>query len=94
LAAEIAEKPRCLHRSVDVAVGGIMARLADAGLAGTTINPSEQPRRSLVTFGCALAVFLAFAASIWSQLNIARRWSEPATPATHTAIVMMTVALV
>lgn len=93
LAAEIAQKPRCLHRSVDVAAGGIMARLADAGLAGVTTNRSDQPERSLVTFGCSIAVFLAFAASIWSQLNIARKWSEPATPATHTAIVMMTVAL-
>jgi hypothetical protein len=93
LAAEIAEQPRSFRRSVDVAVGGIMARLADAGLAGTTIKPSEQPRRSLATFGCALTVFLAFAASIWSQLIIARRSSEPTTSATHKAIVIMSIAL-
>jgi hypothetical protein len=47
----------------------------------------------LATFGCCIAVFLAFAVSMWSQLNIARTWSEPATPATHCAIVVMTVAL-
>lgn len=93
LAAEIAEDPRCLHRSLDVAAGGIMARFADAGLTGVAINRSDQPRRSLVTFGCSIAVYLAFAVSIWSQLNIARRWSEPTTPATHTAIVIMTIAL-
>jgi hypothetical protein len=93
LAAEIAEQPRCLHRSMNVAAGGIMARMADAGLAGVTINRSDQTRRSLATFGCSVAVFLAFGVSIWSQLNIAQKWAQPATPATHTAILIMTFAL-
>jgi hypothetical protein len=93
LAAEIAEQPRCLHRSVDVAAGGILARLADAGLAGVTIDRSGQPRRSLVTFGCSTAVFFAFAVSIWTQLNIAQQFSEPTAPVTHDAILIMTIAL-
>jgi hypothetical protein len=71
----------------------MMARMADAGLAGVTINRSDQPRRSLATFGCSIAVFLVFAVSIWSQLNIAQKWADPATPATHTAILIMTLAL-
>lgn len=93
LVSEITEQPRCLHRSVDVAVGGLVARLADAGLAGTPGNSSRESQRSLVTFGCAIAVFMIVAVSMWSQLNIARTWSEPAATATHTAIVMMTIAL-
>jgi hypothetical protein len=93
LTAEIADNPRRVPRSVDVAVGGIMARLADAGITGTTPDPADRARRSLATFGCAFAVFWVFAASIWSHLMIARRWSQPATFATHTAIVIMTIAL-
>ncbi len=94
LAAQIAEQPRSSRRTIDVAIGGIMARLAALGLSGTTVNPSDQPRRSLVTFGWALAVFLTFAVSIWSQLTIASRWSEPAATATHSAIILMTVAVI
>jgi len=70
-----------------------MARLAALGLSGTTVDPLDQPRRSLVTSGCALAVFLTFAGSIWSQLIIASRWSRPSNTPTGTAIVLMTVAV-
>lgn len=93
LAADLAEQPRSLYRSVDVALGGIMARSAAAGLTGVTVRRAEQPRRSLATFVCSIAIFLAVAASIWSQLNIARKWSEPATPATEIAVVIMTISL-
>jgi hypothetical protein len=34
LVSEISERPRSLRRSLDVACGGVRARLADAGLAG------------------------------------------------------------
>ena len=61
LITQIAEQPRSSTRTVDVAIGGIMARLAALGLSGTTVDPLDQPRRSLVTSGCALAVFLTFA---------------------------------
>jgi hypothetical protein len=94
LIAQMADQPRSSTRTADVAIGGIMARLAALGLSGSTVDPLDQPRRSLVASGCALAVFLIFAVSIWSQLIIASRWSRPATTATRTAVVLMTVAVI
>lgn len=94
LAEQITDQPRSWARTLDIAVGAIMARLAALGLSGTTINPSDQPRRSLATLGCALAVFMTFAISIWSHLTVAWRSADPTTPATHTAILIMTVAVI
>jgi hypothetical protein len=93
LAAQIADQPRSWTRILDVAVGAIMAHLAAAGLSGRTVDPSDQRRRSLATFGCALAIFLTFAVSIWSHLSIASRLATPTTSATHTAIIVMTIAV-
>lgn len=93
LEADFADLPRAWVRDVDVTVGAITARLAGLGLAGTTVHPGDRPRRSLGTLGCSLAVFLGVAVSIWSQLNIARRWADPAATATNTAIVIMTIAV-
>lgn len=94
LAAQIVDQPQSWARTFDVARGAIMARSAALGLSGTTVNPSDQPRRGLATLGCALAVYLTFAVSIWSHLTIARRWAAPATTATHTAITIMTIAVI
>ena len=93
LEAELSERAQSWSRTLDVAANGVMARLASTGLAGRTVNPSDQPRRSLVTFGCAAAAFLTFAISMWSQLTIAWRSSEPATAPTFTALVVMTIAV-
>jgi hypothetical protein len=94
LEMQIADRPRSLARTLDVVVGAFTARLAALGLSGTTVDPLDQPRRSLATLGCALAVFLTFALSIWSHLMIAQRWAAPATTATHTAITIMTIAVI
>jgi hypothetical protein len=94
LAAQIGDRPRSWARTLDVAFGAIMARLAALGLSGTTVDPSDQPRRSMATLGYALTIFLTFALSIWSHLTIAQRWAAPATTATHTAIIIMTIAVV
>jgi hypothetical protein len=93
LAAHILEQPRSWVRAFDLCVGATTARLAALGLCGTTVEPSHQPRRSLATLGCALAVFLTVALSMWSHLTIAWRSAAPATTATHTAIVVMSAAL-
>jgi hypothetical protein len=92
LAADLAERPRS-WTGVDVAFGGIMARIAGMGLVGSPVNPSDRSRRCLATFGCALAVLLTFAISMWSQLDIAQRWTNPTTRVTHQAIDVMTVAV-
>lgn len=94
LAEQIADQPRSWARTLDIAVGAIMARLAALGLSGTTINPSDQPRRSLATVGCALALFMTIAISIWSNLTVAWRSAHPTTPLTHAAILIMTVAVI
>ena len=93
LAAQIDERPRSWALTFNVAFGAIMARVASLGLSGTTVDPSDQPRRSLATLSGVLAIFLTFALSIWSHLSAAQRWGTPATNATHTAINLMTVAV-
>lgn len=88
----LAEQPRSWVDTLDVASGAVMAHLAALGLSGTTIHRSDQPRRSLATLGCALALFMTIAISIWSHLSVAGRSGDP-TVATHTAILIMTVAV-
>jgi hypothetical protein len=90
LMADISERPRSPRRSLDVARGGIRARLADAGLvgfplplatAGSGTGPVlEQARQrqvsaSLGSFSCALGAFLVLASALWSQLLINWQWS-------------------
>jgi hypothetical protein len=81
LIADIEERPRSTGRTLDVALGGIIARLADAGLGGVPlVDPHRQVRVSLGTLGAALAVCLAFAAAMQSQLTIAWEWSTAVAP--------------
>ena len=85
LIADIEERPRSATRTLDVARGAIVARLADAGLGGFPLpaattgegatDPHRQVRASLGTLGAALAVCLAFGAAMQSQLTIAWEWS-------------------
>ncbi len=102
--ADIRERPRSAARTRDVARGGILARLAAAGLAGLPIRApaardarDRQVRASLGSLGCCLAVFLAFGAALWSQLTIGWQWSPsastPATVATVVTSVMMLALL-
>ena len=44
LAEQIAVQPRCWRLTLDIVVGATMARLADVGLSGTTLNPSDHFR--------------------------------------------------
>jgi hypothetical protein len=89
LISDLQERPHSARRALDVARGGIAARLAAAGLAGfplpaatagTAGSPAAeqaQYRRvgvSLGSFGCALGVFLVFGAALWSQVLIAQQW--------------------
>lgn len=80
LIADIAERPRSAARTLDVARGGTVARLAGLGLCGFG---GRNAAASLATLGCSLAVFLGFGAAMWSQLTIGWQWSRSAgTPAT------------
>jgi hypothetical protein len=104
LIADLAERPRSLARARDVARGGMMARLADAGLAGFPIRAASGPaaapgardgqiRASLVSFGCAAVVFLGFGAALWSQLTIGWQWSAAASTTATVATVVTSTAM-
>jgi hypothetical protein len=93
LIADITERPRSWTRTGDVMRGGIVARLAGAGLCGYTLEPSDQARASLVSLGWCAAIFVGFGAAIWSQLTIGWQWSEPDTAATDVAMVVMSAAM-
>jgi hypothetical protein len=86
LMADIQERPRSTARTLDIARGGIVARLADLGLAGfpvpgaTGVDRHRQVRASLGTLGAALAVCLTFGAAMQSQLTIAWEWSTAVAP--------------
>lgn len=87
LIADIEERPRSARRAVDVARGGLVARLTQAGLAGSplaaageAVSPELRYRQvsaSLGTLGGVLAVFLLVGAALWSSLVIGRQATPP-----------------
>jgi hypothetical protein len=97
LMSDISERPRSLSRSLDVMRGGVVARLADAGLCGFPVaGPADVgPARtaSLASLSACLAVFVVIGAAMWSQLTVGWQWSAPASTATVAAMVAMSVAM-
>jgi hypothetical protein len=93
LIADISERPRSWTRTADVARGGIVARLATAGLCGCTLEASAQVRASLTALGWCVAIFVGVGTGMWSQLTIGWQWSKPDAAATTVAMVVMSVAL-
>jgi hypothetical protein len=100
LISDIEERPRSIERAMDVARGGIVARLTDAGLAGCplpalgggAVTPQVRYRQvsaSLGSLGCVLAVFLTVAAALWSELVIYRQ-AMPSLPKPATAALAAT----
>ncbi|MGO8893154.1 MAG: hypothetical protein ACLQB1_26225 [Streptosporangiaceae bacterium] len=93
LICDIDERPRSRSRTADVIRGGIVARLADAGLCGCAPGAAAQVRASLASLTCCAAVFLGFGDAMWSQLTIGWQWSEPDSAATTVATVVMSGAM-
>jgi hypothetical protein len=93
LDAEIREHPWSWRRNLDVTWHGLSARLTSAGLTRHATESDAQAGARLASAGCALAAFLAFGASMWAQLAIGWRWSEPDTRATYTAMFVMSIAM-
>ena len=93
LISDVSERPRSRIRTLDVARGGIVARLGEAGLTGSPV-PGVSPGASLGSLGCCLAVFLVFAAALWSQLTIGWQWSQSASTATAVATVVTSAAMI
>jgi hypothetical protein len=87
LVSDIADRPSSLARTIDVARGGLCARLASAGMTGFTLHgradgeqdPAAARARhaaaSLGTLGAAGAVFLIVGAAQWSQLLVSWVWA-------------------
>jgi hypothetical protein len=97
LIADITERPRSRARALDVARGGILARLAVAGLGDWTLDPdldrAAQARTSLAWLACSVAVFLGFGVAMWSQLTVGWQWSAPDIAATRIGTLMMSAAI-
>jgi hypothetical protein len=97
LISDIEERPRSAERALDVAHGGVMARLTDAGLVGGplpalgggVVTPQLRYRQVSASLGslcCVLAVFLTIAAALWSELVIYRQAAAPLRRPAATAL--------
>jgi hypothetical protein len=93
LSDDIAERPRSLTRTFDVARAGMLTRLHLAGVSGEALEGEGQLRAGLVTIAMALGVFLAAALAIWSQLTIGWRWAAPSAHATRSGMVLLSLAM-
>ena len=72
LAAELAERPRDRRRTINVALSGVRARLADAGLGS---HPGAAAARAgLATVAACGALFATFGAAMW----VTSYWAHPA----------------
>jgi hypothetical protein len=92
LIAEFAERPRSWWRAMDVARGGLLARLTGAGLTRHELEPLQQIRAGLATAACSLAAFLAFGVAMWAQLTVGWQWAPPSAAATRVGMVAMSAA--
>ena len=93
LTDDVAERPRSLRRTVDVAASGVVARLNMSGLTARTLDPGDQVRASLASLGCALAAFLVLGVAMWAQLAIGWQWSRPDTTGTSVGMVAMSATM-
>ena len=93
LISDMSDQPRSLRRSLDVAMSGVVARLAYAGLNQSNLESSERIRRTLLAFACAAAVFVTFGLGMWAQLTVGWQWSAPDTVATSAAMVVMSYSV-
>src|SRR5260370_40989514 len=82
LRAELAEQPRSWRRAADVARGGLVARLARAGLSGRPPESPEQVRAGLATAVCSAGAFGGLGIAMWAQLPVGWGWAPPSAAAT------------
>ena len=95
LISDIEERPRSRPRTADVIRGGLVARLADAGLSASVAPQAAPPARaSLASLACCAAVFLGFGGAMWSQLAIGWQWSAPDTAGVVATTAMSAAMLV
>jgi hypothetical protein len=106
LILDIEERPRSARRAVDVARGGLVARLTQVGLAGCplpspggAVTPQARYRQVSASLGSlcgVLAVFLLLGGTLWSGLVIDRQVLPPRSrpgPAALLATDVISVAM-
>jgi len=93
LMAELAEQPRSWRRAADVARGGLVARLARAGLSGRPPKSPEQVRAGLATAVCSAGAFGVVGIAMWAQLTVGWEWAPPSTAATTIAMTAMSAGV-
>ena len=93
LECELADRPRSLARSANVAWSGLVARSTATGIAGLAGDATVQARRSLAWVTGSLAVFLAFALTLWSQLTVGWQWQPPRSTGTEVGMVTMSLGV-
>jgi hypothetical protein len=93
LASDIAERPRCASRTVDVVRSGLLARLSAAGLVGDGPVAEAATRSAAGWSLAALALCAALGGSIWSQLAISAQWQHPYSPGESVATVVLGLAV-
>jgi hypothetical protein len=99
---EAAEQPHSIRRSLNVAWKGSLARLADVGLVGQTLNPSRQVQSGMATTTLFGILFAAGALKLWAESMLdwngsrePSRWGVTLTTGVLTvALSAMVVALV
>ena len=102
LISDIEERPRSAERGFDVARGGLVARLAAAGLAGCPLSASagrpvtpqlryRQASASLGSLACVLAIFTLASAAPWSELVIDRQAMSPSHRPAPTALLATSI---
>jgi hypothetical protein len=89
LLAELSERPSSWRWTADVIRGGVVARLASAGLAGHPLDPAAAARTGLATAASALAAFLVFGATLWAQLTVGWQWAAPSSPVNRLTMFIM-----
>lgn len=93
LAAELAERGACWRRSANVAVSGLRARLAGAGLTGQPLDAEAAARAGLATVAACGATAGLAGAAIWAQLAVGLQWSVPPDRGITRAMNLMSAAL-
>ena len=91
---EAADRPRSLRRTLNVAWKGSLARLADLGLVGRTLDPARQVQAGVATTTLFGLLFAAGALKLWAESMV--DWNalrEPSPWGVTLTTGVMTVAL-
>ena len=93
LVDDMDERPRSMHRSMNVTWSGLVARTTQSGMAGAPLSAKAQSSASLCWLTAALAAFLCFGLGMWAQLVVGWQWTSPDTAATTIGTVVITLAV-